>query len=184
MKLDEILDSEIENLLQATAWGWYGSFTWGDAHFAVELRKTSITHVQSNNCFEGSFYRVNERGDNAFSTADRSSDEPPVKVYGVVTNAMAYAWQHFDIDAVIFSAERRHASDDDQHAKKIHIYESIARRAWRKGGGFLHVRRTASSTEWLLSRESHDGDYWKDVITESRQETDQMVLNGYVVRSI
>lgn len=184
MKIQEILDSDIPGIMHEVNWGWQGKFKWGDDVFVVELRKTKAPGVLERRVYEASFYRDEIASDDAFSTATgKIADEVPVKVYGVVVNALSNIWQQGNIDAVTFSAEHRHAKDQDQHDRKAELYDSFVRRAWKRSGGYLYVHR-AVSPQWLLSREEVDHPFWKNVLTESREELNEMVKNGYIVKSI
>jgi hypothetical protein len=183
MKLDEIFDSEIPGLLQPVSWGWQGQFGWGDEAYIVELFKTDIRDVESKNQYEGTFYASAIEGDAAFSTSivDRAPhNEPPTPVYGVVINAFVERWTTEAIDAICFSAEKRHATDKDQHDTKVRQYNTMARAAQRRGGGYLYVHRGIAN-EWLLSKEPVDSKYWTNILKEGMNE---LLDAGYTMRKI
>lgn len=169
MKIQEILDSEIPDVLFKTAWGWIGQFKWGEQLFTVQLSKTAPKGVPRWRIYEVSFFRADQTGDDAFSTHG-GSEEVPMKVYGVVLNAVRKAWREHDMDALFFTAEPRHSKDREQHDRKERIYSFIAQRVFRAEGGFLYVRRGDGEhypTEWLLTREElPPNDYWTNALHE------------------
>ena len=183
MKMQEILDSDIPDILYQTDWGWQGNFKWGDLLFTVQLSKIAAPAVPRWRTYEVSFFRTDRKGDDAYSTHD-GQEEVPVKVYGVVLNAVRRAWRAHDMDALFFTAEPRHSKSQDQHERKERIYSFVTQRVFRAEGGFLYVHRgdkTDFATEWLLTREElPQNSYW----TNTLQEGLNTLPVGYVIKSV
>jgi hypothetical protein len=188
MTLDEIFDSdppsELEpinvNWRQVGPEGWGAGFQWGDRRFVLQLIRFKPVHLPATmRTFEASFYLADVEGDDAFSTVDSPehplSNEVPVKVYGVVLNALLKVWKDDAIDAIYFSAEPRHSSDGDQQRRKEQLYEMLARRAQRMGGGYLYVHRSWN-TQWVLSKNKIDNGYWENVLYEGAR---MWCVSGY-----
>lgn len=177
MKLDELqveeaFDSSVAGVMKPTAWGWQGHFRWGESVFVVELRKRAVHGLsRKDRTYEASFFLKDAEGDDAFSTADTDenprSSEVPVKVYGVVLNALLDVWETGPIDAMYFTAEPRHATDSAQHERKKQLYAVLSRRALRQGGGYLYVHHGAFS-EWLLSKQPVDDAHWTNALREDQ----------------
>ena len=183
MKIQEILDSEIPDMLYRTNWGWQGDFRWGKHTFTVQLHKVVAPATPRFRTYEASFFRADKRGDDAYSTYD-GQEEVPVKVYGVVMNAIRRAWREHDMDALFFTAEPRHSKDHEQLERKERIYGFIANRVFRSEGGYLYVHRGDGAhypTEWLITRdELPDSDYWTNSLREGLDRRPA----GYEVKSI
>lgn len=183
MKIQEILDSEIPDVLYRTNHGWRGEFKWGEHSFTVQLSKIAAPGVPKWLTYEVSFFRSDRRGDDAYSTNDPGK-EIPVKVYGVVLNAVRKIWREHDLDALYFTAEPRHSSSEEQHERKERIYSFIAQRVFRAEGGFLYVRRGDGKhypTEWLLTREELPStSYWTNSLHEGLEERP----SDYEIKSI
>lgn len=188
MKLDEIFDSDPPSELQPinVDWrevgpkGWSAGFQWGERRFVLQLLWFRPPHVPNSiRTFEASFYLADVENDDAFSTVDTpehpTSNEVPVKVYGVVLNALLDVWQSDEIDAIFFSAEPRHSSSSDQQRRKEQLYEMLARRAQRQGGGYLYVHR-GWNTQWVLSKNRIESDFWTNVLKEGAH---MWFVNGY-----
>lgn len=186
MKLIEVFNSTLDSLLQRTSWGWQGAFSWDDATFIVELRKRSIEEVpRSWRGYEASFFLADVAGDDAFSTADDDEGNPkhsevPVKVYGVVLNALLDVWASNEVDAIYFTAEPRHATNADQHERKVAKYEMLARRAQRQGGGYLYVHRGVFDA-WVLCKSEVANEYWTNALHEGLTE---LLRSGYDIQRI
>ena len=174
MNLQEIFDSDVGEL-EKRAWGWQGHFRWGSQIYTVELREIAVRDVHDKKAYEASFYLHGVKGDDAFSTIDTPGNplnqEVPAKVYGVVLNSLVKVWISEDIDAIFFTAEHRHSTDPAQHERKELLYDALARRAMRRGGGYLYVHR-GHGTEWLLSKQGIISEYWVNVLQEG--------LNAYL----
>lgn len=183
MKIQEILDSEIPDVLYKTNWGWRGEFKWGEHLFTVQLNKILAPKAPKGLTYEVSFFRSDKRGDDAYSTGEPDG-EVPTKVYGVVLNAVRKIWREHDPDALYFTAEPRHSKNQDQHERKERIYSFIATRIFRAEGGFLYVHRGDGEhypTEWLLTREELPAnDYWTNSLQEGLNERP----SNYIVKSI
>lgn len=183
MKIQEILDSEIPDVLYRTNWGWRGDFKWGEHAFTVQLSKIMPPGAPRILTYEVSFFRSDRKGDDAYSTGD-ASEEVPVKVYGVVLNAVRKIWRESDPDALFFTAEPRHSKSEEQHERKERIYSFISQRIFRAEGGYLYIRRGDGKhypTEWLLTREElPPNDYW----TNSLHEGLDALPPGYEIKSI
>lgn len=183
MKIQEILDSDIPDVLYRTAWGWRGEFKWGEHLFTVQLTKVAAPGMPRWLTYEVSFFRSDLRGDDAYSSGG-TSEEVPTKVYGVVLNAVRRAWREHDMDALYFTAEPRHSKDAAQHERKERIYSFISQRVFRSEGGYLYVHRGDGEhypTEWLLTREELPAtDYWTNSLHEGLG--DRPV--GYEIKSI
>lgn len=178
MNLEEIFDSDPPSKLEPinVDWkevgpsGWGAGFQWGSRRFVLQLLSFQPPHVPRElRTFEASFYLADVESDDAFSTVDSAehpiSNEIPVKVYGVILNALLNVWQTASIDAIYFSSEPRHSRDSDQQRRKERLYEMLARRAQRQGGGFLYVHRSWN-THWVLSRTRIENSYWTNVLSE------------------
>jgi len=183
MKIQEILDSDVPNLLQRTNWGWQGTFRWGKHLFTVQLHKIIPPGTPRFRAYEVSFFRADKKGDDAYSSYE-GAEEVPVKVYGVVVNSVRNVWREHDMDALFFTAEPRHSKDLDQQERKERIYSFISQRVFRSEGGYLYVHRGDGQhfpTEWLLTRqELEDNTYW----TNSLQEALINLPEGYEIKSI
>lgn len=183
MNLQEIHDSEIPDLLERQPWGWIGQFRWGEQTFTVQLGQRAVSGTPRDwKIFEASFFRTDVDGDDAFSTYT-GSEEVPVKVYGVVLNALRRVWQEADLDAIFFTAEPRHSKDADQHERKERIYGYLAQRIFRGDGGYLYVHRgnIKAATEWLVTRQPLSSSYWTNALKEG---IDELLSTGYVIKSI
>jgi hypothetical protein len=183
MKIQEILDSEIPDVLYQTNWGWQGNFKWGEHLFTIQLSKIAAPAIPRLRTYEVSFFRTDMKGDDAYSSYD-GQEEVPVKVYGVVLNAVRRAWREHDMDALFFTAEPRHSKDSEQHERKERIYSFLSQRVFRAEGGYLYVRRGDGQhypTEWLLTREElPPNSYW----TNTLQEGLDALPDGYIIKSI
>lgn len=184
MKLDEVYDSDIPDLLYPVGWGWQGIFKWGEQQFTVQLSKIAPPAVKFTRAYEVSFFRSDIKGDDAYSSHD-GQEEVPVKVYGVVLNSVRRVWREEDIEALFFTAEPRHSKNSDQRDRKERIYGMLAHRMFRSEGGFLYVHRgdgKINATEWLIAKkELPPNDYWTDSMQEGINE---MLASGYVIKSI
>lgn len=186
MILDEIFDSDPPSELKPIEWketgpeGWGTGFQWGERRFVLQLLRFTPVHVPANlRTFEASFYLADVEGDDAFSTINTpdspSVNEVPVKVYGVVLNALLKIWHTADIDAIYFTSEPRHSASAEQQRRKEQMYEMLARRAQRMGGGYLYVHRSWN-VQWILSKMKIQHEYWQNVLKEGAH---MWCINGY-----
>jgi hypothetical protein len=160
--------------------GWSAGFQWGERRFVLQLLRFRAPGVPNDvRTFEASFYLADVENDDAFSTVDTPTNpvasEIPVKVYGVVLNALLQVWKEQHIDAIFFSAEPRHSSTAQQQRRKEQLYEMLARRAQRQGGGYLYTHR-GYRAQWVLSKIKLDHRYWTNVLAEGARE---WFVNGY-----
>jgi hypothetical protein len=147
--LFEIFDSKLElDWKDVRGGGAAAGFTVNGVDYVVQLMPGPLLG-QGLKVLEASFFVHAAKGDSAFKSTGTSST--PSTVYGVVANALLERLPLEKGDAVFFSAERRHATDDEQHEAKMRLYDFAAKRISRKLGWELYTNKN----EFLLTKDFH-----------------------------
>lgn len=168
MKLFEIVeafDNQVDIIWNETSDGGVaGGFIVNDVKYLLQLTPIVIEKLK---VLEASFMLYDVQGDKGFATSGRTSSSP-TSVYGVVANALIQKLPTMKCDAVFFSAERRHATNDGQHEAKIRIYTFAAQRIAKK----LGLEMYTDKNEFLLTREYQGAsvksfEHWQQQIKEA-----------------
>jgi hypothetical protein len=141
----EAFDSRVDIDWHEAAGGVTGGFSVNDVKYVLQLTPIVIEKLK---VLEASFVLYDVQNDKGFATSGTTSTSPTA-VYGVVANALIEKIPTLKCDAVFFSAERRHATDDEQHEAKLRIYKFAAQRIAKKLGWEMYTNKN----EFLLTRE-------------------------------
>lgn len=161
---DSRLDVEWKDVLGG---GAAAGFKVGDVNYVVQLMPGPVL-VRNLKVLEVSFFIYAVKGDEAFKSSGASTN--PTAVYGVVANALIDRLPTENCDAVFFSAERRHATDEEQHKAKVRLYAFAAKQIAKKLGWQLYE----DDNEFLLTKE-YQGPavstfkHWQERVKEALQ---------------
>lgn len=167
MTLDELFeafDSKLDiQWSKMHGGGEAGGFLVNDTKYVIQLTPIVIGDLD---VMEASFHLYSVPGDKAFASTGKSKS--PMAVYGVVVNALIDKLQKLKCDAVFFSTERRHSTDDEQHESKIKLYKFAAQRIAKKLGWETYL----NENEFLLTRK-YEGKsikafkHWQQAVQEA-----------------
>lgn len=162
-ELVEAFDSRFELDWNKIHGGFVGGFAVNDVKYLLQLTPIVIEKMK---VLEASFVLYDVQNDKGFASSGKTSS--PTTVYGIVANALIEKLPTVKCDAVFFSAERRHATDDKQHEAKLRIYAFAAKRIAKKLGWEMYTNKN----EFLLTRE-YQGEsvlsfkHWREELKEA-----------------
>jgi hypothetical protein len=153
MKLQEIFDSAINVEWQKNGKFELAGFVSGEKYvIQIERRNFSqFPELAKYKTAEVSFFRYDiNNPDSAFSTAPQSINVP-VKVYGIVYNAIKSKFSEYD--AFYFIAARKHSKSAAEFNSKKEIYASLADKLVKHLSDiFYYENDEGIDAQYLISR--------------------------------
>lgn len=106
--------------------------------------------------YEVSFLLLKIKGDSAYSSTGVC--ETPLSVYGIVLNGIIEHVESKKIkcDGLIFTAEKRHSRDQQNHESKVRIYKFLAERFAKRLGWVLFDSARNGAHEFLVMEKDID----------------------------
>lgn len=153
MKIQEIFDTSTNIVWQQNGRFELAAFDQGEK-YVIQIDKKKFhqfPELNNSNVAEISFFRYGvENSDEAHATIRQNSDVP-VKVYGIVLNALLKKMD--DYDAFFFSAEAKHSRTLEEFESKKSIYFWIADRVSKRLPSIIFYEcEHDTSAQFLISR--------------------------------
>jgi len=153
MKIREIFDTNIDVEWQQNGNFELAEFTCGE-QYVIQIEKKALSNFQElkgAKTAEVSFFRKNIEGESASFTTAKQPIDVPVRIYGIVLNAVSEKIDEYD--AFVFSAESRHSRSLEEFNSKKGIYSAIADKIAKKMTGITYYEReTGYSGEYLITK--------------------------------
>lgn len=173
MKILEIFDTNIDVEWQQNGRFELAAFTCGE-DYVIQIEKRKIhgfQELKNAKTAEVSFFRKDIKDADATFTTAKQVLDVPVRIYGIVLNAISGKMDEYD--AFIFTAEAKHSNTQCEYDSKKNIYSAIADKIAKKMTGITYYEReTNYSGEYLitkidLSEETQNSTNFKNPRTEA-----------------
>lgn len=153
MKLKEIFDSESKIDWQQNGRFELAGFV-SDEKYVIQIERKKFyqfPELINAKAAEVSFFRYDVDNPDAAHSTTPQSIQVPVKVYGIVFNALKS--KYADYEAFFFIAAKKHSKSEDEFNSKKTIYAALAdRMAKRLSDVYYYENETADAAEFLISK--------------------------------
>jgi methionine synthase II (cobalamin-independent) len=177
LKIQEIFDNYADIVWQQNGRFELASFVCGEKYVIQIDRKNlnQFPELKRSRVAEISFFRYDVDDSDAAHTTARQDLDVPVKVYGIVLNALLKKMEEYD--AFFFSAETKHSRTLEEYKSKKSIYFWIADRVSKKLSGVtLYEYECNVSAQFLISKiklakETQNATGFKNALAEALAAT-------------